>query len=74
MICAAVVIPEVACAQSVGHLQPTGVLGNAWFLPGFDLVQMKDMQLDTLMDVGRWIYLTSFKPDAVFTDNSIKKP
>lgn len=39
-----------------------------------DLVQIKDIQLDNLMNAGRWIYLTSVKPDAVFTDNSIKKP
>lgn len=26
------------------------------------------------MNAGRWIYLTSVKPDAVFTDNSIKHP
>lgn len=41
---------------------------------GVDLVQIEGMQLDTLMDVGRWIHLTSVKPDAVFANNSIKKP
>lgn len=59
------------------HPQPTGVLpGFCLFFQsdGVDLVQIEDMQLDALMDAGRWIYLTSVKPDAVLTDNSVKKP
>lgn len=38
---------------------------------GVDLVQTEDMQLDALMDAGRWIYLTSVKPDAVLFSGTI---
>jgi len=54
------------------------VLGNIYFhlvswSNGIGLVQMKDMQLDTLMDTGRWMYFASVKPHTVFTNNFNKK-
>lgn len=79
VICAAV----VNLTLQVHNLLVTYSQQEFWGMPEFccffqsnsvDLAQIKDIQLDTLMNAGRWIYLTSVKPDAVFTDNSIKKP